>query len=79
MKEYGVENVLIICPVKIGVSKDLYYKICFADGALEIRDINGNLISRIGSTSDCPSPLTNGNATTPELVFLNGDVIMVGC
>lgn len=41
-----------------------------------ISDFNAAVDARI-AVSPIHSPLTNGNAATPELVFFNGDVIMV--
>jgi len=32
-----------------------------------------------GGGGSCASPLTNGDPDAPELIFLYGDVIMVGC
>lgn len=46
-----------------------------------LTDHGGGVVSIVNNVSTaCPSPLTNGDPTTPALVFSPaGDVIMVGC
>lgn len=80
MKRYGLEQILLECPINIVDSDSNTFTICFESGLFIIRNSDGEDVT--GSMSGMSaahlfSVLTNGDGSSPELIFdSDGDVIM---
>jgi len=78
MKRYGLEQILIECPINVVDPDGDIFTICFESGVFIIKNSDGEDITSIGSGSGsncCCAPLSLNDA----LVFLNGDIVMVPC